>query len=248
MVVKMFEKLDILAFGVHPDDVELGCSGTILASAAEGKRVGIVDLTKGELGTRGSAEIRKEEAANAAKVLKVVVRENLEMADGFFQNDESNQRKVIEVIRKYKPEIILCNSIEDRHPDHGRSAKLVEDAAFLSGLRKIGTTQQGENQQEWRPKYIFHYIQDRFLQPDFVFDISDFMEDKLRSVLCYKTQFYNPDLSEPETYISSPDFLESVKARAMMLGKRIGVKYAEGYITRKMVGINSFNSFIQHAT
>ncbi len=244
----MFEKLDILAFGVHPDDVELGCAGTILASVSEGKKAGIIDLTKGELGTRGSAEIRKEEAANAAKVLKVTVRENLGMADGFFQNDESHQRKVIEVIRKYRPEIVLCNSIEDRHPDHGRSAKLVEDAAFLSGLRKVETLVQGEKQQEWRPKYVFHYIQDRFLQPGFVFDISDFIEDKLKAVLCYKTQFFNTDLNEPETYISSPEFLETVKARAMMLGKRIGVKYAEGYITRKMVGINSFDSFIQYTT
>ncbi len=244
----MFEKLDMLAFGVHPDDIELGCSGTILACVAEGKKAGIIDLTKGELGTRGSAEIRKEEAANAAKVLKVTIRENLEMADGFFQNDESHQRKVIEVIRKYRPEIILCNSIEDRHPDHGRSAKLVEDAAFLSGLRKIETFTQGEKQQEWRPKYVFHYIQDRFLQPSFVFDISNFMDEKLKAVLCYKTQFFNPDLNEPETYISSPEFFETVKARAMMLGKRIGVKYAEGYVTRKMVGINSFNSFIQYTT
>lgn len=244
----MFEKLDILAFGVHPDDVELGCAGTILASVSEGKKAGIIDLTKGELGTRGSAEIRKEEAADAAKVLKVTVRENLGMADGFFQNDETHQRKVIEVIRKYRPEIVLCNSIEDRHPDHGRSAKLVEDAAFLSGLRKVETLVQGEKQQEWRPKYVFHYIQDRFLQPGFVFDISDFIEDKLKAVLCYKTQFFNTDLNEPETYISSPEFLETVKARAMMLGKRIGVKYAEGYITRKMVGINSFDSFIQYTT
>ncbi len=244
----MFEKLDILAFGVHPDDVELGCSGTILASVAQGKKVGIIDLTKGELGTRGSAEIRKEEAINAAKVLKATVRENLGMADGFFQNDESHQRKVIEVIRKYRPEIVLCNSIEDRHPDHGRSAQLVQDAAFLSGLRKVETSFKGESQQEWRPKYIFHYIQDRFLQPDFVFDISEFMEDKMKSVLCYKTQFFNPDFNEPETYISSPEFFGSVKARAMMLGKRIGVKYAEGYITRKMIGVNSFDSFIQHST
>jgi bacillithiol biosynthesis deacetylase BshB1 len=173
---KMFEKLDILAFGVHPDDVELGCSGTILASVAEGKKVGVVDLTRGELGTRGSAEIRKEEAAAAAKVLGVTIRENLEMADGFFQNDENHQRKVIEVVRKYRPEIILCNSVEDRHPDHGRSAQLVQDAAFLSGLRKIETFVGGQKQQEWRPNYVFHYIQDRFLHPDFVFDISGFME------------------------------------------------------------------------
>lgn len=244
----MLDKLDILAFGVHPDDVELGCSGTILASVAQGKKVGIIDLTQGELGTRGSAEIRKTEATEAAKVLKVSVRENLEMADGFFQNDEKHQRKVIEVIRKYRPEIVLCNAIEDRHPDHGRSAQLVEDAAFLSGLRKIETLAGGEQQEAWRPKYIFHYLQDRFLQPDFIFDVSDFFEEKLKSVLCYKTQFFNPNLNEPQTYISSPAFLESIKARAMMLGKRIGVQYAEGYITKKMVGINTFDSFIQHAT
>ncbi|MCW3107864.1 MAG: LMBE-related protein [Segetibacter sp.] len=244
----MFEKLDILAFGVHPDDVELGCSGTILASVAEGKKVGIVDLTQGELGTRGSAEIRREEAAEAAKVLQASVRENLEMADGFFQNDEKHQRKVIEVIRKYRPEIILCNATEDRHPDHGRSAQLVEDAAFLSGLRKIETLAAGEKQEAWRPKYIFHYLQDRFLQPDFVFDISDYFDKKLESVLCYKTQFFNPELDEPQTYISSPAFFESIKARSMMLGKRIGVQYAEGYITKKMIGINTFNSFIQHTT
>ncbi len=248
MDVEMFEKLDILAFGVHPDDVELGCSGTILASVAEGKKVGIIDLTKGELGTRGSAEIRKEEAENAAKVLQVTVRDNLEMADGFFQNDEKHQRKVIEVVRKYKPEIILCNSTEDRHPDHGRSAQLVADAAFLSGLRKIDTFSAGEKQQEWRPKYVFHYIQDRFLHPDFVLDISNFIDEKIKSVLCYKTQFYNPDLKEAETYISNPEFLEAVKARAMMLGKRIGVKYAEGYISKKMIGVKSFDSLIQHTT
>lgn len=248
MDVSMFEKLDILAFGVHPDDVELGCSGTILASVAEGKKAGIIDLTKGELGTRGNAAIRKEEASNAAKVLQVTVRENLEMADGFFQNDENHQLKVIKVIRKYRPEIILCNSTEDRHPDHGRSAQLVQDAAFLSGLRKIETYLDGEKQQEWRPKYVFHYIQDRFLHPDFVFDISDFIEGKIKSVLCYKTQFYNPELDEPETYISNPEFLEAVKARAMMLGKRIGVKYAEGYISKKMIGIKGFDSLIQHTT
>jgi bacillithiol biosynthesis deacetylase BshB1 len=244
----MFEKLDILAFGVHPDDVELGCSGTILACVAEGKKVGIVDLTQGELGTRGSAEIRKVEAADAAKVLQASVRENLEMADGFFQNDEKHQRRVIEVIRKYRPEIVLCNALEDRHPDHGRSAQLVEDAAFLSGLRKIETSAAGEVQEAWRPKYIFHYLQDRFLQPDFVFDISDYFDKKLESVLCYKTQFFNPDLNEPQTYISSPAFFESIKARSMMLGKRIGVQYAEGYITKKMIGIRTFDSFIQHTT
>jgi bacillithiol biosynthesis deacetylase BshB1 len=244
----MVEKLDVLAFGVHPDDVELGCSGTILACIAEGKKVGIVDLTHGELGTRGTAITRKMEAANAAKVLGVQIRENLAMADGFFQNDEINQRKTIQVIRKYQPEIILCNAPEDRHPDHGRSAKLVSDAAFLSGLRKIVTEEEEKNQEAWRPKYVFHYLQDRFLQPDFVVDISAYMDKKIESVLAYTTQFFNPNLSEPQTYISSPEFLETVKARAMMLGKRIGVKFAEGYLTDKMIGIKSFNAIIQHTT
>ncbi len=244
----MVEKLDVLAFGVHPDDVELGCSGTILACIAEGKKVGIVDLTRGELGTRGTAETRKTEAANAAKILGVEVRENLAMADGFFQNDEINQRKTIQVIRKYQPEIIFCNAPEDRHPDHGRSAKLVSDAAFLSGLRKIVTEVEGINQDAWRPKYVFHYFQDRFLQPDFVVDISEFLDKKIESVLAYTTQFFNPDLNEPQTYISSPEFLETVKARAMMLGKRIGVKFAEGYLSDKVIGIKSFDAIIQHAT
>jgi N-acetylglucosamine malate deacetylase 1 len=244
----MVEKLDVLAFGVHPDDVELGCSGSILACIAEGKKVGIVDLTRGELGTRGTPETRKIEAANAAKILGARVRENLAMADGFFQNDEKHQRQVIEVIRKYQPEIILCNAPEDRHPDHGRSSKLVADAAFLSGLRKIVTQTEGVEQKAWRPKYVFHYLQDRFLQPDFVVDISEYIERKIESVLAYTTQFHNPSLNEPQTYISSPEFLETVKARAMMLGKRIGVKFAEGYITEKMVGVKSFDAFIQHTT
>ncbi len=241
-------KLDILAFGVHPDDVELGCSGTLLSAIAEGKKVGIIDLTRGELGTRGSAEIRNEEAANAAKILGIDTRENLGFSDGFFQNDEYHQRRVIEVLRKYRPEIVLCNAPEDRHPDHGRSAKLVSDAAFLSGLRKIETAFQDKHQEAWRPKYAFHYLQDRFLQPDFVVDISGFMDKKIESVLSYTTQFFNPDLNEPQTYISSPDFLESVKARAMMLGKRIGVKFAEGYISEKMIGVKSLDAFIQHST
>ncbi len=242
-------KLDILAFGVHPDDVELGCSGTILASVAQGKTVGIVDLTQGELGTRGSAEIRKKEAADAAMVMKVTCRVNLEMADAFFKNDEEHQRKVIGVLRKYRPEIVLCNAPEDRHPDHGRSAKLVEDACFLSGLRKIVTLDEVGNEQEaWRPKYMFHYVQDRFLEPDFVFDISEFQEQKLEAIKCYGTQFYNPDHKEPETYISSQAFLDGIIARAMMLGKRIGVKYAEGYISKKIIGINNFDSIIQHTT
>ena len=241
-------KLDILAIGVHPDDVELGCAGTLLSAIAEGKKVGIVDLTQGELGTRGSAETRKVEASNAAKILGIEIRENLGMADGFFQNDEHHQRLLIQLIRKYQPTIILANALEDRHPDHGRSSKMVSDAAFLSGLRKIMTELDGVSQKEWRPAYVFHYIQDRFLQPSFVVDISKYMDQKIASVLAYTTQFYNPDLNEPQTYISSPQFIETVKARAMMLGKRIGVEYAEGYISEKMIGINSFDSLIQHTT
>lgn len=241
-------KLDILAFGVHPDDVELGCSGTILAALAEGKRVGVVDLTQGELGTRGTAETRKQEAAAAAAIMGITVRENLGMADGFFQNDEAHQRKVIEVIRKYRPEIILANAPEDRHPDHGRSAKLVSDAAFLAGLRKIETKQNGDVQEAWRPTYVFHYIQDRFIQPSFVVDITAHMNKKVEAILAYTTQFNSTGGNEPQTYISTPQFLETVKARAMMLGKRIGVGYAEGYITEKIIGINSFDAIIKHTT
>ena len=241
-------KIDILAFGVHPDDVELGCSGTLIASSIAGKKVVVVDLTGGELGTRGSKETRKKEAADAARVMLLSARENLEMADGFFQNDETNIRKVITVIRKYQPEVVLCNAPEDRHPDHGRSSKLVSDAAFLAGLRKIETSLNGIVQEHWRPSYVFHYIQDRYLKPDFVFDISNHFKEKIKAILCYTTQFNTTDASEPETYISNPDFLETIKSRALMFGKRVGVKYAEGYLSAKTPGIASFDAFIQHVT
>lgn len=243
-------KLDILAFGVHPDDVELGCAGTLMAAKAEGKKIGVIDLTGGELGTRGTIETRKVEAANAAKIMGLDLRENLGMADGFFQNDEAHQRLLIAAIRKYQPELVLCNAPEDRHPDHGRSAKLVSDAAFLSGLRKIITHDHaGQIQEAWRPKYVFHYIQDRFIQPSFVVDISAHYEQKLQAVLAYTTQFNAvDDQGEPQTYISSPQFLDSVRARALMLGKRIGVEYAEGFISEKVLGISSFDAFIQNVT
>jgi len=238
-------KLDILAFSVHPDDIELGCSGTLLVEKLQGKKIGIIDLTRGELGTRGTAETRDKEAAAAAKILQLDIRENLAFADGFFKNDEAHQRKVIAAIRKYQPEIVLCNAPEDRHPDHGRSAQLVEDAGFLSGLRKIATTDHNGNVQEpWRPKYIFNYIQDRYLQPHFVVDISDVIDKKVESIKAYATQFYNPDLQEPETYISSPDFLDSVLYRSKMLGKMIGVKHAEGFISKKVIGLENLNSLI----
>ncbi len=241
-------KLDILAFGVHPDDVELGCSGTLMAAIAEGKKVGIVDLTIGELGTRGTPEIRLVEAGNAAAIMGVPIRDNLGMADGFFQNDEANQRKVIEVLRKYQPDIVLANAFEDRHPDHGRSAKLVADAVFLSGLRKIETFENGVLQDMWKPSNVFHYIQDRFIQPSFVVDITPYFDKKMEAVLAYATQFFNPDLNEPQTYISSSQFLETVKARALMLGKRVGVGYAEGYFTEKTIGIKTFDAIIQQVT
>ena len=211
-------KLDILAFGVHPDDVELGCSGTIINAISEGKKVGIIDLTQGELGTRGTVETRYTEASDSAKVMGVSARENLKMEDGFFKLDKENLMEVTRVIRKYQPEIILCNAPEDRHPDHGRSAKLVAEAAFLSGLRKIQTIEEGNSQTAWRPTYTFHYIQDRFLQPSFVIDITDSFDKKLEAILCYKTQFNSPSTDEPQTYISSPQFMETVIARAMMLG------------------------------
>lgn len=241
-------KLDVMAIGVHPDDVELSCAGVLLIEKKNGKKTGIIDLTQGELGTRGTAETRKQEAADAARILGVDVRENLGLRDGFFQNSEADQLKVIEAIRKYRPEVILCNAPEDRHPDHGRSAKLVSDACFLSGLRKIATTAGGKPQEAWRPKYVLHYIQDRFLQPDFVIDISEVMDTKLESVKAYGTQFHNPALNEPQTYISTPDFLDSIIYRSKMMGKMIGVKYAEGFISEKMIGLPSLDVLIKENT
>lgn len=241
-------KLDILAFGVHPDDVELSCAGALLVEKKNGKKVGIVDLTRGELGTRGTAESRQTEAAEAAMILAVDIRENLEMADGFFQNDEAHQRKIIAAIRAYQPEVVLCNAPEDRHPDHGRSSKLVADAAFLSGLAKIQTERNGNSQEAWRPKYVFRYIQDRMLQPDFVIDITDVFEKKIEAISAYKTQFNSKDQTEPETYISTPDFLDSVVYRHKWFGKMIGVKYGEGFISEKMVGLRSFDPIIKENT
>jgi bacillithiol biosynthesis deacetylase BshB1 len=241
-------KLDILAFGAHPDDVELSCGGTLLIEKLNGKKTGVIDLTQGELGTRGTPETRKKEAAVAAKILELDTRENLELADGFFQNDEAHQRKIITVIRKYQPEIVLCNAPDDRHPDHGKGARLIVDSVFLSGLRKIITTHNNATQDVWRPKYVFHYIQDKYLAPNFLIDITKVMDKKIESVKAYGTQFHNPDLDEPQTYISTPDFMDSVLYRAKMLGKMIGVTYAEGFISNKMIGFESFDSFIKQNT
>ncbi|MEO6894193.1 MAG: bacillithiol biosynthesis deacetylase BshB1 [Ginsengibacter sp.] len=243
-------KLDLLAFGVHPDDIELSCAGTLLVEKNKGKKVGIVDLTRGELGTRGTAETREKEAEDSAKILGIDARENLEMADAFFRNDEENQRKIIRVLRKYQPEIIFCNAPEDRHPDHGRSARLVSDSCFLSGLRKIETFDENKKQEIWKPKYVFNYIQDQYVSPTFVVDISEVIEQKLAAIRAFKTQFFTPsaDDNEPQTYISTPEFLESVINRSKMFGKMIGVKHAEGFVSKKMIGINSLDSFVQNVT
>ena len=232
-------KLDILAFGAHPDDVELGCSGTIAKEVSLGKKVGIIDLTRGELGTRGSVEIRNSESAKASEILGVVVRENLDMRDGFFVNDEAHQLKVIEMIRKYQPEIVLCNAITDRHIDHGKGSKLVSDACFLSGLRQIKTELDGEAQEAWRPKVVYHYIQWQNIEPDFVVDISEFMNKKMESVLAYGSQFYDPKSNEPVTPIASKNFLDSINYRAQDLGRLVGVDYAEGFTTERYLAVNS---------
>ena len=232
-------KLDILAFGAHPDDVELGCSGTIAKEVSLGKKVGIIDLTRGELGTRGSVEIRNSESAKASEILGVSVRENLNMRDGFFINDEAHQLKIIQMLRKYRPEIVLCNAIADRHIDHGKGSKLVSDACFLSGLIKIETELNGKKQQAWRPKVVYHYIQWQNIEPDFVVDISEFLDKKMESVLAYGSQFYDPNSKEPVTPITSKTFLDSVKYRAEDLGRLVGVAYAEGFTTERYLAVNS---------
>lgn len=237
-------KLDILAFGAHPDDVELGCSGTIAKEISLGKKVGIIDLTRGELGTRGSVEIRNSESARASQILGVSARENLDMRDGFFVNDEVHQLKIIQMIRKYQPEIVLCNAVEDRHIDHGKGSKLVSDACFLSGLRKIETSLNGKNQTAWRPKVVYHYIQWQNLQPDFVVDITGFIDVKMESILAYSSQFYNPNASEPESPITSKNFLDSVRYRAQDLGRIIGTDFAEGFTVERYLAVNSLSDLL----
>jgi bacillithiol biosynthesis deacetylase BshB1 len=234
-------KLDILAFGAHPDDVELGCGGTIAKEISLGKKVGIIDLTRGELGTRGSVEIRNQEAAAAAKILGVSIRENLDMRDGFFVNDEVHQLKIIKMLRKYKPEIVICNAIDDRHIDHGKGSQLVSDACFLSGLMKIETEIDGIKQETWRPKLVYHYIQWKNITPDFVVDITGFNEKRVEAVLAYGSQFYNPNSDEPETLIASKNFLESLNYRAQDLGRLIGTDYAEGFTVERYLAVNSLS-------
>lgn len=237
-------KIDILAIGAHPDDVELGCGGTVAKFISEGKTVAIIDLTQGELGTRGTNITRAQEAAEATKILGVSARENLKMNDGFLQNSEEYQMMIVEVIRKYQPEIVLANAIDDRHPDHAKAAKLVSDACFLSGLVKIETSIEGENQKPWRPKQIYHYIQWKNVTPDFAIDISDFMDKKIEACLAYKTQFYDPNSNEPMTPIATKDFLESLTYRAQDLGRLCGVAFAEGFTTEKLIVFKNFDGII----
>ncbi|MGE0561476.1 MAG: bacillithiol biosynthesis deacetylase BshB1 [Flavobacteriales bacterium] len=235
-------KLDILAIGVHPDDVELSCSGTLLKHIAQGKKVGILDLTIGELGSRGSGELRLIEADKAAKVLGVIVRENIGLADGFFRNDKESQLEIIKMIRKYQPTVVLANAVNDRHPDHGRSSQLISDACFYSGLIKIETQLNGVNQEKWRPKAVYHYIQDRFITPDFVVDVTDFVDKKIEAIQSFGSQFFDPKSNEPTTPISGEEFFDFIKARMMQYGREIGVKYAEGFTAERYIGIEDMLS------
>jgi bacillithiol biosynthesis deacetylase BshB1 len=232
-------KLDILAIGAHPDDVELSCSGTILKHIALGKSVGVLDLTLGELGTRGNAKLRTQEAMKAAQIMGIKVREQLSMADGFFENNEAHQKLIIQIIRKYQPEIVLCNAVSDRHPDHGRAAKLISDACFYSGLSKIDTTDNNQRQLPWRPKAVYHYVQDQFIKPDFVIDISEFMPKKIESILAYSSQFYDPQSKEPETPISSKNFMEYVKSKDRLFARAINCEYAEGFTVNRYIGVQN---------
>jgi bacillithiol biosynthesis deacetylase BshB1 len=235
----MSSQIDILAFGAHPDDVELSAGGTLLRHRALGKTIGIVDLTEGELGTRGTVETRYAEAKKAAEILGLTLRTNLQLADGFFQHNESSLMKVIEVIRAYRPKIVLTNAITDRHPDHGRAAKLVSEACFLSGLSKIKSSYNGINQETHRPNAVYHYIQDRFQKPDFVVDISPYVDQKLAAIVAFQTQFWNPESIEPSTPISSKEFINYITASMQVHGRSIGVAYAEGFNVERQIGVSN---------
>ena len=241
----MSDKLDFLAFGAHPDDVELGCGATIAKLVSQGKKVGIVDLTRGELGTRGSAEIRTKETNEASKILGITIRENMDFKDGFFRNDEEHQLKIIQVIRKYQPDFVFCNAPDDRHIDHPKGSQLIVEASFLSGLTKINTYDSfGNAQKQWRPKNIYHYIQWKNLDPDFIFDVSGFHNTKMDAVKCYYSQFYDPKSKEPETPISTKNFMDFVQSRANDFGRLIGVEHGEGFISNRKLGFSSFDELI----
>ena len=232
-------KLDILALAAHPDDAELGCAGTLLAHIAKGQKVGIVDFTKGELSTRGSVQIREQEAADSARLMGLTVRENLGFEDGFFVNDQKHQLAIIRKIRKFRPEILLVNAIRDRHPDHGRASELSVTASFLSGLKKIETKDDHISQQAWRPKAVYHYVQSDYITPDFIVDIADYWENKMKAIMAFKSQFYNKKSKEADTYISSEVFIKSVEARAIELGRTIGTTYGESFTTDRTLGVSS---------
>lgn len=235
-------QIDILAFGAHPDDVELSCSGTLMSHIAMGKTVGIIDLTQGELGTRGTAELRLQEATDAAKIMGVTIRENLRMADGFFNNDKAHQLEIVKIIRKYKPQVIFANALSDRHPDHGKGGRLVADACFIAGLLKVETELEGVNQEPHRPAAVYHYTQFRPIEPHFIVDISDYMDKKMDCIMAYGSQFYKPGSNEPETVISSAHFIKNVEERASDFGRQIGVRYGEGFTCESKLGIsNVFN-------
>ncbi|WP_026954082.1 bacillithiol biosynthesis deacetylase BshB1 [Algoriphagus vanfongensis] len=230
-------KLDILVIAAHPDDAELGCAGTILTHVAKGHKVGIVDLTKGEMGTRGTPELRVQEATKAAEILGLAARENLGFKDVYFQDDESHQLELIKIIRKYQPDIVLANAVSDRHPDHGKGSRLATNACFMSGLRKIETQLEGESQKPWRPQYVYHYIQNNYIEPDFVMDITPYWETKVQSILAFQSQFHDPSSQEPESFISTPDFLPFIEARAREFGHKILTTYGEGFTVEKMIGV-----------
>jgi N-acetylglucosamine malate deacetylase 1 len=237
-------KLHILAIAAHPDDLELGCAGTLIKHARAGQAVGIIDLTEGELSTRGTVETRYEEARRAGEIMGLKVRENAQMADGFFRNDEAHQRKLITYIRHYRPEIVIANALSDRHPDHGKGGRLIADACFLSGLTKIETERDGVKQKAWRPKRVFHMIQDRPMVPTFIVDITDAFEQKMEAIKAYQSQFHNPDSDEPLTYIATGKFLEELAGRDAIMGKRIGVRYGEAFVSENIPGIPNLDALV----
>lgn len=237
-------KLDILAIGAHPDDIELSCAGTLLKEIAAGKKAGVLDLTHGELGTRGSGPLRLKEAAKSAELLGLSCRENVGFKDGFFKNDEEHIKEIARILRKYKPEVVLANAIEDRHPDHGRAAKLIADATFYSGLRRIETYEAGKLQEAWRPRAVYHYIQDRFITPDFVVDVSPFVATKMESIKAFKSQFFNPASNEPESPLTMENFFDFVESRMLDMGRYIQADYAEGYTVARPAGIKSLQDLI----
>jgi bacillithiol biosynthesis deacetylase BshB1 len=230
-------KLDILVLAAHPDDAELGCSGTIAAQVAKGNKVGIVDLTHGEMGTRGTPELRLQEADKAAQILGLAARENMGFQDVFFKDDAEHQLRLVQVIRKYQPEIVLANAVTDRHPDHGKGSSLATNACFMSGLTKIETWQDGKKQAPWRPKFVYHYIQNNYIQPDFIVDISEFWDIKVQSIAAFGSQFYDPKSEEPASFISSPEFLPFIESRAREFGHRIQVRYGEGFTVERFIGV-----------